>query len=458
MEASTIMNSGPVTVTKSPPILVQPESATPDGFYFLSSLDQAIPITMQAIYCYERSGDDVGDMLKKALAKVLVHYYPLAGKLATTPEDKLAVACTKGGATLVEAIATCGIDALGDVRVPDPDISRKLVYTDPSMTDLFEVPLLTAQVTKFQCGGFTLGIAMSHCVTDGAGAMAFINSWAQTARGVPITIVPFHDRSILKPRVPPQIKYPYEDFVVISDVSDMATLFERQPMTYQAFHFDSDKLAALKRMAMSEDGLTSCTSFTALAAHVWRARSQALNMKPHQLTKLRIMADFRSKFETTALPEGYFGNAVTTVGCLCTAGDLAEKPISFAVEQIKNAVESVTEDYVLSRIDYEDVYKPQLTSVGTLVISSWTRLAFGAANFGWGGPAQFGSGSLVEELGLFMPEGEGKKGIVVVLGLPTSAMNSSGRSSKVASTKILCRSSCLFHITTSTVGLITCTN
>lgn len=103
---------------------------------------------MQAIYCYERSGDDVGDVLKKALANVLVHYYPLAGKLATTPEGKFAAACTKRGATFVEAIASCDINMLGDVRVPDPDISRKLVYTDPSITDLLEVPLLTAQVLK----------------------------------------------------------------------------------------------------------------------------------------------------------------------------------------------------------------------------------------------------------------------------------------------------------------------
>lgn len=82
------------------------------------------------------------------------------------------------------------------------------------------------------------------------------------------------------------------------------------------------------------------------------------------------MVDLRSKFVTTALPVGYFGNAVTTVSCLCTAGELAERPIFFAAEQIKNALESVTEDYMRSRIDYEDVYKPQLSSVGTLVISS----------------------------------------------------------------------------------------
>ncbi|KAL3754360.1 hypothetical protein ACJRO7_001571 [Eucalyptus globulus] len=422
MEASMITNGGVVTVKKSQPVLVQPESATPNGFYFLSSLDQAIPITMQAIYCYERSGDNVGDVLKKALAKVLVHYYPLTGRLAPTPEGKLAVACTKRGATFIEAIANCDIKMLGDVRVPKLDISRKLVYTDPSIMDLLEVPLLTAQVTRFRCGGFTLGIAMSHCITDGAGAMTFINSWAQTARGIPITVVPFHDRTILKSRVPPQINYTYKDFVSITDVSDMAMLFKQQPTIYQAFQFDSHKLATLKGMAMSEDNVTSCTSFTALAAHVWRARSQALNMKPRQLTKLRIMVDFRSKFETMALPVGYFGNAVTTVSCLCTASDLVERPISFVVGQIKNAIESVTEDYVRSRIDYEDVYKPQLSSVGTLVVSSWTRLAFDAANFGWGAPAQFGSGGLVEELGLFLPEGEGKKGIVVILGLPISAM------------------------------------
>ncbi|KAI4383203.1 hypothetical protein MLD38_009070 [Melastoma candidum] len=83
----------------------------------------------------------------------------------------------------------------------------------------------------------------------------------------------------------------------------------------------------------------------------------------------------------------------------------------------------VTEEYVRSKIDFTGVYKPQLTSVGTLVISSWTRLAYGCSNFGWGDPTNFGCGDLARELCVFFNEGEDKnKKMVVVLALPESIM------------------------------------
>ncbi|KAL3754358.1 hypothetical protein ACJRO7_001569 [Eucalyptus globulus] len=422
MEALTI-NGGAMTVRKFKPVMVQPESETPDGFYFLSSLDQAIPFTMMTIYRYEKGSGNVGEVLKQALSKVLVLYYPLAGSMAISSEGRFIVDLTKKGVPYVEAAANCSMDMLGDVRVPDLDVTNKLIYTDPKAKTILETPLLTAQVTKFKCGKFTLGIGISHSLVDGVSGMNFVNSWAQIARGKPATAVPFHDRTLLKSRVPPQIKYPYDDFVQIADTSDTESLYQRDPLVHKLFVFDADRIAATKKLALSEGKVKCCSSFAAVTALVWRARSQALGMKPHQLTKIRIMADFRSKFGTEALPENYFGNAVVTTASLCSAGELCERPISFAVEQIQKAVEQLDEEYVRSRMDFVDTYKPPLSSVGTLVISSWTRLAYGMSDFGWGDPSQFGCGYLARELCVYFPEGEGKKGIAVVLALPLSAMN-----------------------------------
>ncbi|XP_010045742.2 omega-hydroxypalmitate O-feruloyl transferase [Eucalyptus grandis] len=422
MEALTI-NGGNMTVRKFEPVMVHPESEIPNGFYFLSSLDQAIPFTVKTIYRYEKGSDIVGDVLRQALSKVLVHYYPFTGSMAMSPEGGFIVELTKKGVPFVEAEADCSMNMLGDIRVPDPDVTNKLIYSDPKAKTIFETPLLTAQVTKFKCGGFTLGVGMYHSLVDGVSGMNFVNSWAQIARGKPVTTVPFHDRTRLKSRVPPQIKYPYDDFVQIADASDTESLYQRDPLVHKLFVFDADRIAATKKLVLSEGKVKCCSSFAAVTALVWRAWSEALRMKPHQLTKLRIMADFRSKFETETLPEHYFGNAVVTTASLCSAGELHKRPISFAVEQIQKALELLDEEYVRSRIDFVGVYKPQLSSVGTLVISSWTRLAYGMSDFGWGGPSQFGCGDLGRELCVYFPEGDGKKGIAVVLALPLSAMN-----------------------------------
>jgi len=110
-----------------------------------------------------------------------------------------------------------------------------------------------SQVTKFKCGGFILGVSINHCIADGISAMDFMNAWAEIARGKPLSRVPCHDRTILSARFPPQITGPYDDFVQISDVSNMKALYEEQQIVHKSFLFDAEKLAALKRMATKDD-------------------------------------------------------------------------------------------------------------------------------------------------------------------------------------------------------------
>lgn len=69
--------------------LVKPESETPNGLYFLSNLDQNIAVIVRTIYCFkseERGNEEAVQVIKKALSQVLVHYYPLAGRLTISPE------------------------------------------------------------------------------------------------------------------------------------------------------------------------------------------------------------------------------------------------------------------------------------------------------------------------------------------------------------------------------------
>ena len=87
-----------------------------------------------------------GVVLKESLAKVLVHYYPLAGRLTISGEGKLAVDCTGEGAVFVEAEADCAMADIGDVTEPDPSVLGKLVYSVPGAKNILEMPLLVAQV------------------------------------------------------------------------------------------------------------------------------------------------------------------------------------------------------------------------------------------------------------------------------------------------------------------------
>jgi omega-hydroxypalmitate O-feruloyl transferase len=257
---------------------------------------------------------------------------------------------------------------------------------------------------------------------DGIAAMEFVNSWGETARGLPLKVPPFLDRSILKARNPPKIEFPHLEFAEIEDISDNNKLYEEEEMVYKAFCFEPEKLEKLKKMAMEDGVLDKCTSFVALSAFVWRARTKALRMVPDQKTKLLFAVDGRSRFEPP-IPKGYFGNAIVLTNSLCSAGELLENPLSFAVGLVDKAVHMVSDSYMRSAIDYFEITRARPSLAATLLITTWTRLAFHTPDFGWGETVFSGPMGLPQkEVILFLPHGQDKKSINVFLGMPASAM------------------------------------
>ncbi|KAL6280860.1 hypothetical protein ACE6H2_017741 [Prunus campanulata] len=413
-----------LSVLKEEPTLVPPVEETEKGLYYLSNLDQNIAVIVRTIYCFKsdlKGNEEAVAIIKSALSKVLVHYYPLAGRLSISTEGKLIVDCTGDGAVFVEAEANCEMEKIGDITKPDPLTLGKLVHDIPGAKNILEIPPLVAQVTKFRCGGFVLGLCINHCMFDGLGAMEFVNSWGETARGLPLKVTPFLDRSILKARNPPKIEFPHNEFAEIEDISDNTKLYEEE-LLYRSFFFYPENLEKLKKMAMEDGVLDKCTTFQALSAFVWRARTQALRMRPDQKTKLLFAVDGRSRFEPP-IPEGFFGNAIVLTNSLCSAGELLEKPLSFAVGLVDKAVQMVTDSYMRSAIDYFEVTRARPSLSATLLITTWSKLAFHSTDFGWGEPGLSGPVGLPEkEVSLFLSHGKDRKSINVLLGLPASAM------------------------------------
>ncbi|KAL2242894.1 omega-hydroxypalmitate O-feruloyl transferase isoform X2 [Sesamum indicum] len=413
-----------LSVKQGQPTLVPPAEETMKGFYFLSNLDQNIAVIVRTIYCFkseERGNEDAVEVIKNALSKVLVHYYPLAGRLTISPEMKLIVDCTGEGAVFVEAEAECELQKLGDITKPDPVTLGKLVYDIPGAENVLQIPPLVAQVTKFKCGGFVLGLCMNHCMFDGIGAMEFVNSWGEIARGLPLKVPPFMDRTILKARNPPKWEFPHHEFAEIEDLSNTSELYKEE-MLYRSFCFDPDKLEHLRKQALEDRTLEKCTTFEALSAFVWRARSEALDLKPDQQTKLLFAVDGRSRFEPP-IPQKYFGNAIVLTNSLCNSGELVENPLSFTVKLVQEAVKMVTDGYMRSAIDYFEATRARPSLAATLLITTWSRLSFHTTDFGWGEPVLSGPVALPEkEVILFLSHGKERKSINVLLGLPAPAM------------------------------------
>ncbi|ERN06274.1 omega-hydroxypalmitate O-feruloyl transferase [Amborella trichopoda] len=411
-------------VKKEEPTLVPPVEEREKDLYFLSNLDQNIAVIVQTVYCFKdenKGNETASQVIKEALAKILVDYYPLAGRLTISSEGKLIVDCSGEGAVFVDAVADCELKDIGDITKPDPLTLGKLVYTIPGAKNILEIPPLVAQVTRFKCGGFVLGLAMNHCMFDGLGAMEFVNSWGEAARGLPLTIKPFLDRSILKARDPPKVEFPHDEFEEIEDISKTHELYQ-QEMLYRSFCFGPEQLDHIKAMGMEGGGLERCTTFEALSAFVWKARTRALQLRPDQRTKLLFAVDGRSRF-VPPLPKGYFGNGIVLTNSACNAGEILENPLSFTVELVQKAVDMVTDSCMRSAIDYFEVTRARPSLTATLLITTWSRLSFHTTDFGWGEPQQSGPVTLPEkEVILFLSHGRERKSINVLLGLPASAM------------------------------------
>ena len=123
---------------------------------------------VRTIYCFK--SDEIGnekawEVIRNALEKVLVHYYPLAGRLTISSEGKLIVDCNGEGAIFVEAEANCSMKEIGDITKPDPETLRKLVYDIPGAKNILEVPPLVAQVCKPLKIYLTLFLIVVLCCT-----------------------------------------------------------------------------------------------------------------------------------------------------------------------------------------------------------------------------------------------------------------------------------------------------
>ncbi|KAI3912629.1 hypothetical protein MKW92_028854 [Papaver armeniacum] len=402
----TTFNSGLIVKIKGE-TMVPPAEETPKDLHFLSNLDTRVHM-IDTIYCFNKTTDvgrlDAAEVIKDGLAKVLVHYYPVAGRIIKNEKGKFMVHCTGEGALFVEAEANLTLDEIGDFTKPDPATYGKLVYGLLDPRNILQNPLLVAQVTKFKCGGFVLGLSMNHAMADGTSTVEFMRSWGEVTRRLPLTSPPFLDRTILKARNPSKVEFThgYEDIV-------------------DSFIFHPENLEQLKKKTMEDGVLQRCTSFEVLTALMWRARTQSLRYNPDQQVRLLFAVDVRSRLDPK-LPKGYFGNAFL-MNCQCSASEMLDSQLTSTIERIQRSIKLVTDEYVKSTINFLEEPKRILPHSSTVFLSAWSNLGYNSMDFGWGKPFFAGPPRLpIKEGVLFISHGMDNKGINLILGLPASSM------------------------------------
>ncbi|KAG5239981.1 taxadien-5-alpha-ol O-acetyltransferase [Salix suchowensis] len=382
-------------------IVIKPSEPTPSRVLSLSALDSQLFLrfTVEYLFVFKaRPGLDqsvITARVKAALSKILVPYYPLAGRVrAKLDGSSLEVVCRAQGAVFIEAVSD---HTINDFDKAPRYVTQWRKLLSLSVTDVLKgAPPLVLQITWLRGGDATLGVGFNHSVCDGIGTAEFLNSFAELATGLnrvaDLKPKPIWDRHLFDPTKSNRCySAAHLGFNRVPDLCGFTSRFSNERLTPTSINVDKGWLNELKKLALSTStpiGLTY-TSYEVLSAHVWRSWARALNLPSNQILKLLFSINIRNRVKPS-VPSGYYGNAFV-LGCAqTTAKDLAEKGLGYATMLIKRAIESVDNEYVRSVIESVSQSRACPDSVGVLIMSQWSRLGLERVDFGMGKPVHVG--------------------------------------------------------------------
>lgn len=398
--------------------IVRPEGPAPRELMYLSEFDQVIAIThAPTVYFYRPNSDyfllNPIEILKNSLSKALTIFYPLAGCLQWTERGRLELNCNSMGALFLETKSKATINDFGDFT-PTAEM-RALIPSVDYDKPINEIPLLLVQVTKFSCGGVSLGLGISHVVADGRCAAHFVSEWARIARGEEPENLPFLDRTLLKLEedvTPP--RFDHLEFgklpILIGQLNNLEQ--HNKETIVVMLKMSNEQIQSLKNEANKfrnvDYSSKPFTRYEVVTAHMWRCASKARLHESEQLTSMRIAMGFHNRM-VPPLPKGYFGNAYLPVRATTTTGELLSKQLGYGCNKIREAIEKVTDEYVRSSLSYlkreEDlsefryfhvVGSTQGAFLGNpnIAITSWIGLPLFGVDFGWGKEIYMGPGAI----------------------------------------------------------------
>ncbi|KAF3447689.1 hypothetical protein FNV43_RR08392 [Rhamnella rubrinervis] len=181
-------------VKRCEPELIVPEKPTPHELKSLSDIDDQEGLRFQVpfIWSYKNdssaspsmTGKDPVKVIREALGKALVYYYPLAGRLV------------EGYNRMLLWIAMA-----------------KVLFDVPGSDGILGGPLLLIQVTRLVCGGFILALRFNHTMCDEFGLFQFLNTLAEMAQGAQVpSIPPVWQRELLVARLPPRVTCTHHEY------------------------------------------------------------------------------------------------------------------------------------------------------------------------------------------------------------------------------------------------------
>ncbi|XP_028779028.1 vinorine synthase-like [Neltuma alba] len=381
---------------------IKPSSPTPPDLrrYQLSFLDQVSPLVYNPLVLFyadhnvsanprQDSSDmpSITDHLRRSLSHVLTHYYPLAGRLI----DNTFIDCNDEGVPYSETRVKGQL--LDFIQNPNPS---ELNYLLPFQLDKVTEITFGVQVNVFECGGFAIGVCMSHQISDALSFFTFLNCWASLARGNGQAELTSNPRFVSANLFPPKNTTGF----------DARSGIVKDNKISKRFIFNASVIEALKtKYAQTDEKLPSRVE--ALSAFIW-SRYVASTQDTHgpQKTYAVVHAvNLRPRMEPP-LPPASFGNYYRFTMTLIPTLEKEEEcnhGVLF-IKQVREQMKKIDKDYVRriqegasEHLDFLKDSSDRVLVKREMVAFNFTslcRFPIYDADFGFGKPTWVGSCAL----------------------------------------------------------------
>ncbi|XP_010452842.1 PREDICTED: shikimate O-hydroxycinnamoyltransferase-like [Camelina sativa] len=380
--------------------IVKPAKETPTHSLWLSNLDLIqVRFHMGTLYFFNpcsSSNFPNTQLLIDALRKVLVLFYPAAGRLQKDKNGRLEVRCSGDGVMFVEAETDSTVQNIGLVT-QSLDLSQ-LVPTIDYSGDISSFPLVLFQITYFKCGTICVGSSIHHTFGDATSLGYIMEAWSQTARGLSVKLTPFFDRTVLCAREPPCPVFPHTEY--------QPPPIHNPPMKSLAYRSNPESDSAIANLkltrlqlkdlkAKAEIADSKFSTYEVLVAHMWRCACFANeDLSENDLTRLHIIVDGRSRLQPK-LPQKYIGNTLFHARPVSLLGDFRRERFSRTVERVHGEIRKMDNTYLRSAIDYLERHhyldhlvpgegNPIFSCAANFCIVSLTKQMASELDFGWG--------------------------------------------------------------------------
>jgi hypothetical protein len=373
-------------VTKSsPPVLIGPSEPTPAGNIPLTSTDKSrLCNSLTSLQLFDRPIHEPAETVRRALSRALVHYHPIAGRLAVGANSEIHLACTGEGVAFVAATANCSLEDARFLHAPLAIPLADLVLRYGGRCPVSD-PLLMVQVTEFSCGGYVVAVTFNHGVADVSGLAQFLQATGELARGVsPPSVVPVrYDGSL--PEIP-QLFTALAPRLAGREHVDFAYTDVTIPWSYinrvkaEFIHHQDDG-----------GGQRSCSTFDVVTATIWQCRTRATTNggvdDPGAPAPLVFVANVRSH---VGAKDGYYGNCIMSQVVTAARGTVANGDIVELLKLVRRGKERIPSMIEVGEVPagQDEGLMGALCGYGLLTLTSWAGIGLDVVNFGGGRPAR----------------------------------------------------------------------